>query len=204
MAANEHKNLSNSNLHDPKDFSIATNDTLLSKDDAGNLIWVQKKLIKTDNVVFMGVSSFGRTNYYLYKDMSNTTSERLSIDYGSLTPTTLTPLQAIRYGRYVSHDDCNLLRFTGVITNTTPDDCFLALWKVSPVDDSSVALPITVLKEVTVTGKGNNSIRTFDIDMTSEVNNTLSRGDIIVPVVRNIDTSASMFFSSTLSMSYNK
>ena len=204
MAANEHKNLSNSNLHDPKDFSIATNDTLLSKDDAGNLIWVEKKLIKTDNVVFMGVSSFGRTNYYLYKDMSNTTSERLSIDYGSLTPTTLTPLQAIRYGRYVSHDDCNLLRFTGVITNTTPDDCFLALWRVSPVDDSSVALPITVLKEVTVTGKGNNSIRTFDIDMTSEVNNTLSRGDIIVPVVRNIDTSASMFFSSTLSMSYNK
>ena len=204
MAANEHKNLSNSNLHDPKDFSIATNDTLLSKDDAGNLIWAEKKLIKTDNVVFMGVSTFSSTNYFLYRSVDNTVPERLSINYGSITPTTLTPQQAIRYGRYVSHDDCNLLRFTGVITNTTPDDCFLALWRVSPVDDSSVALPITVLKEVTVTGKGNNTIRTFDVDMTSELNNTLTRGDIIVPVVRNIDSSSSMFFSSTLSMSYNK
>ena len=204
MAANEHKNLSNSNLHDPKDFSIATNDTLLSKDDADNLIWVQKKLIKTDNVVFVGWSQFGRTDYYLYRSVDNTVPDRLSIAYGSTTPTTLTPIQALRYGRYVSHDDCNLLRFTGVITNTNPDDCFLALWRVSPVDDSSVALPITVLKEVTVTGKGNSTVRTFDVDMTSEVNNTLSRGDIIVPVVRNIDTSAVMFFNSTLSMSYNK
>lgn len=204
MAANEHKNLSNSNLHDPKDFSIATNDTLLSKDDAGNLIWVQKKLIKTDNVVFVGWSQFGRTDYYLYRSVDNTVPDRLSIAYGSTTPTTLTPIQALRYGRYVSHDDCNLLRFTGVITNTTPDDCFLALWRVSPVDNSIVALPITVLKEVTVTGKGNSTVRTFDVDMTSEVNNTLSRGDIIVPVVRNIDTSAVMFFNSTLSMSYNK
>lgn len=204
MAANEHKNLSNSNLHDPKDFSIATNDTLLSKDDAGNLIWAEKKLIKTDNVVFMGVSTFSSTNYFLYRDKANNVSERLQVDYGSITPTTLNTLHAIRYGRYVSHDDCNLLRFTGVITNTTPDDCFLALWRVSPVDDSSVALPITVLKEVTVTGKGNNTIRTFDVDMTSELNNTLTRGDIIVPVVRNIDSSSSMFFSSTLSMSYNK
>ena len=204
MAANEHKNLSNSNLHDPKDFSIATNDTLLSKDDAGNLIWAEKKLIKTDNVVFMGVSTFSSTNYFLYRSVDNTVPDRLSINYGSITPTTLTPQQALRYGRYVSHDDCNLLRFTGVITNTTPDDCFLALWRVSPVDDSSVALPITVLKEVTVTGKGNNTIRTFDVDMTSELNNTLTRGDIIVPVVRNIDSSSSMFFSSTLSMSYNK
>ena len=204
MAANEHKNLSNSNLHDPKDFSIATNDTLLSKDDAGNLIWAEKKLIKTDNVVFMGVSTFSSTNYFLYRSVDNTVPDRLSINYGSITPTTLTPQQALRYGRYVSHDDCNLLRFTGVITNTNPDDCFLALWRVSPVDDSSAALTITVLKEVTVSGKGNLTVRTFDVDMTSELNNTLSRGDIIVPVVRNIDSSSAMFFNSTLSMSYNK
>tara|TARA_R110000824_G_scaffold36113_2_gene112524 strand:- start:2103 stop:2717 length:615 start_codon:yes stop_codon:yes gene_type:complete len=204
MAANEHKNLSNSNLHDPKDFSIATNDTLLSKDDAGNLIWAEKKLIKTDNVVFMGVSTFSSTNYFLYRDKAHSSSERMQVDYGSITPTTLTPQQALRYGRYVSHDDCNLLRFTGVITNTNPDDCFLALWRVSPVDDSSAALTITVLKEVTVSGKGNLTVRTFDVDMTSELNNTLTRGDIIVPVVRNIDSSSSMFFSSTLSMSYNK
>jgi hypothetical protein len=39
MASNEHKNLSNANLHDPKDFSLASNSTHLRKDSTGNLSW---------------------------------------------------------------------------------------------------------------------------------------------------------------------
>ena len=64
-------------------------------------------------------------------------------------------------------------------------------------------MTITVLKEVAITGAGNPTTRTFDIDMTLEVNNTLLKGDIIVPVVRNIDASSTMFFNSTLGMSYD-
>ena len=41
MAANEHKNLSNSNLHNPKDFSLASNSTYLRKDSSGNLSWAR-------------------------------------------------------------------------------------------------------------------------------------------------------------------
>ena len=71
MAANEHKNLSNSNLHDPKDFSVASNDTILSKDDTGLLSWVDKNIIKVDNIQIMGTSAFGTTNYYMYNNLSN-------------------------------------------------------------------------------------------------------------------------------------
>ena len=39
MASNEHKNLSNANLHNPKDFSTAANSTHLRKDSSGNLSW---------------------------------------------------------------------------------------------------------------------------------------------------------------------
>jgi len=39
MASNEHKNLSNANLHNPKDFSLASNSTHLRKDSTGNLSW---------------------------------------------------------------------------------------------------------------------------------------------------------------------
>ena len=39
MASNEHKNLSNANLHNPKDFSLASNSTHLRKDSSGNLSW---------------------------------------------------------------------------------------------------------------------------------------------------------------------
>lgn len=37
--SNLHKNLTNSELHDPKDFSTASNNTYLTKDGSGNLVW---------------------------------------------------------------------------------------------------------------------------------------------------------------------
>ena len=210
MAANEHKNLSDVNRHNPKGFENATNDTVLSKSAGssptgtdGNLIWEAKSNIKTTNTEFLGTSTFGSTNYYLYRDVGNNIEGKLSTDYGSATATTLTPQFAIKYGRYMAFDDCNLTRFTGLVTNTSPDVCYLTLWKVSPIDNSSTALTITVLKEVAITGAGNTTVRTFDIDMTLETNNTLLKGDIIVPVVRNSDSSATMFFNSTLGLSYD-
>ena len=203
MAANEHSNLSNANLHVPLDFSTASNDTILTKDSSGALVWEDKKSIKVANVEFLGTSTFGSTNYFMYRDVGNNQERRLSIDYGASTAGTITPQQALRYGRYVAFDDCNLTRFTGIVSNTTSDVCNLTLWRVSPVDNSSGALTITVLKEVTISGAGNVTPRLFDIDMTVEANNTMTKGDIIIPVVKNDDSSAEMFFNSTLGLSYD-
>ncbi len=54
MAANEHKNLTDINRHNPMGFENATNDTLLSKDSGtsatgtdGNLVWLSKSSVKT-------------------------------------------------------------------------------------------------------------------------------------------------------------
>ena len=51
MAANEHKNLTDINRHNPKGFENATNDTVLSKGIGtspigtdGNLVWQSKSL----------------------------------------------------------------------------------------------------------------------------------------------------------------
>ena len=203
MASNEHSNLSNANLHVPLDFSTASNNTILTKDSSGNLIWENKKSIKVANVEFLGTSAFGSLNYFMYRDVGNNIEGKLSNDYGAATAGTLTSQQALRYGRYVAFDDCNLTRFTGIVSNTSPDDCYLALWRVTPVDNSSGALTITVLKEVTITGTGNTTPRLFDVDMTAEANNTITRGDIIIPVVRNVDTSSTIFFNSTLGLSYD-
>lgn len=210
MAANEHKNLTDINRHNPKGFENATNDTVLSKSTGtsptgtdGNLIWEAKSNIKTTSTKFIGTSTFGTTEYYMYRDVGNNVESKLSTSYGSSTATTLTPQLALRYGRYVAFDDCNLTRFTGIVSNTSPDVCYLTLWKVTPVDNSDTDLTITVLKEVSITGAGNPTVRTFDIDMTLEANNTLLKGDIVVPVVRNSDSSATMFFNSTLGMSYD-
>jgi|TARA_B100001939_G_scaffold23256_1_gene18902 hypothetical protein len=203
MASNEHKNLSNANLHAPLDFSTAANDTILTKNSSGSLEWANKNTIKADNVKFDGTSTFGSTNYFLHRDVGNNIEGKLSNDYGASTAGTITPQQALRYGRFFAYDDCNLTRWVGGITNTSPDTCYLALWRVTPVDDSNADLTVTVLKEVSVDGKGNTKIRTFDVDMTAEANNTLTKGDIIVPVVKNEDSSATLFFNSTLGLSYD-
>tara|TARA_R110000824_G_scaffold9566_1_gene42655 strand:+ start:220 stop:855 length:636 start_codon:yes stop_codon:yes gene_type:complete len=210
MAANEHKNLTDINRHNPLGFENAVNNSVLSKSQGssptgtdGVVIWDAKKNIMTTSTKFMGTSTFGTTDYYLYRDVGNNIEGKLSNSYGSSTATTLSPQSALRYGRYIAFDDCNLIRFTGVVTNTSPDICYLTLWKVTPVDNSSTDLTITVLKEIEITGAGNATVRTFDIDMREEVNNTLLKGDIIVPVVRNTDTSATMFFNSTLGISYD-
>ena len=210
MAANEHKNLSDVNRHNPKGLEVAINDTILSKSIGtgsgltdGNLQWVLKNQLKTDNVRFGGASSFGTTNYYIANDHTNNKDSQFASSYGSATATTATIQNAIRAGRFIAYADSNLVRWTGGITSATGDTTYLTLWRVTPVDDDATELTITELKEVSITGSGNGKIRTFDIDMTLEGDNTLTKGDIIIPAVKNSDSGGTMYFNSTLQLSYN-
>ena len=57
MASNEHKNLSNANLHVPLDFSTAANDTILTKNSSGSLEWSAKSNIKTTVLNIRGFGS---------------------------------------------------------------------------------------------------------------------------------------------------
>jgi hypothetical protein len=61
MAANEHKNLTDVNRHNPKGFESANNDTILSKNIGtgtnntdGSLEWVEKNQIKTESFDIQG------------------------------------------------------------------------------------------------------------------------------------------------------
>ena len=139
MAANEHKNLSDINRHNPKGFETATNDSVLGKNIGtgkgnadGNMEWVLKNQLKTDNVRFDGTSSFGTTNYYMVNNYSNNKDSQYAVSYGASTATTITPQNSMRSGRFIAYADCNLTRWVGGITNTSPDVCYLALWRVTP------------------------------------------------------------------------
>ena len=86
MASNEHSLLSNKNIHVPKDFSTATNDTILTKDASGNLAWVLCTKIKTNIYSMQGYVAGSLTNYQYRKNMTDAQSPyELSVDYGSAT-----------------------------------------------------------------------------------------------------------------------
>ena len=56
MANNEHKNLSNANLHVPKDFSTASNSTTLTKNSSGDLSWISNTDLGKQTYSFRGYS----------------------------------------------------------------------------------------------------------------------------------------------------
>ena len=68
MAANEHKNLTSANRHNPKGFENAENDTILTKglgtdgNKDGNLEWINKSSVKVKQVTLSGYCTLA-TNY---------------------------------------------------------------------------------------------------------------------------------------------
>ena len=57
MASNEHSSLDNSQLHVPKDFSSAANNTVLTKNNSGSLEWQDDRLRTTHFVRVAGILS---------------------------------------------------------------------------------------------------------------------------------------------------
>tara|TARA_R100001530_G_C4288961_1_gene147505 strand:+ start:163 stop:819 length:657 start_codon:yes stop_codon:yes gene_type:complete len=93
MAVNEHKNLDDANRHNPKGYEVATNDTVLSKDNTpgstttdGALVWLAKSAIKVVTPTFRGYASL-LENYQFPSSYDNNNKAPFQIDedYGSAT-----------------------------------------------------------------------------------------------------------------------
>ena len=90
MAANEHKNLSSINRHNPKGFETAINDTVLSKSGGtsatgtdGNLEWKNKSYMGVTNYKMQGFVT-GSTNYLFGEDIADTKYPfEMTDDYGT-------------------------------------------------------------------------------------------------------------------------
>ena len=78
MANNEHKNLSNANLHVPKDFSTASNSTTLTKDSSGNLSWISN----TD----LGKQRYNIIGYFVFHFCKNHSCPLLNSSVNDVSP----------------------------------------------------------------------------------------------------------------------
>lgn len=184
--------------------NVQTKDTseILTTDSSGNISWASQDSLLSDTIELQGYGSIG-TNYSLLQGAENNTDAKFGVDFGSDDNTdTLTPKLALRSGRFIAARDYITNRWTGVCTNTVSDVVTIELWKVTPADDSLSGLTITVLKSTTITGSGNNSTRTFDLDLTSESNRTITKGDVVLCAVKNDDSSATFYLNSSLRLGY--
>ena len=214
MASNEHKSLSNVNLHNPKDFSIASADTLLSKDVDGNLVWVAKSNIKTTSVNIRGFAEGGviDTNYWFPVDMKDSKSPfEFDEDYGSGTISAsndITVSKAIRSSAYCAPQACSLNQVYGWMSGSVTETVTLALLKLSPTANDNTPFEIgggtntmTLLDEITVSTYGSD-IKLGLINETAFTVATISQGDLIIPMIKSAGGANNIFFNLSIEFKY--
>ena len=203
MAANEHKNLSSTNRHNPKDFETATNDTVLSKTSGtsatgtdGNLEWKGKAYMGVTNYKMQGFTT-GATNYFYGEDIADTKSPyEMAVDYGNsaVASGSINPSDAFRIGQgCVIPETSTVTSVKGWVTSNGGNNITVAICKITPAVGVTTALVPVVVDEITVTGLSNNN-KVVRISETTITAAGLSAGDIIFPMIKEVGGTGSTIY----------
>ena len=204
MAANEHKNLSSINRHNPKGFETAINDTVLSKSGGtsatgtdGNLEWKNKSYMGVTNYKMQGYVT-GATNYFYGEDIADTKSPyEMALDYGTGTVSsgTLTPTSFFRIGQgCVIPETASITSISGWITSSGSNTVTIAICKITPVEGVTTAVIPIVIDEIAVDGRGNNSYL-IRINETTITTAAVAAGDIIFPMIKEAIGGSSIYMN---------
>jgi hypothetical protein len=210
MAANEHKNLTDVNRHNPKGFESATNDTLLSKtvgsgtgNTDGSLVWTKKNLIKVDTFNIDGYATLANTNYHYNTQIpADTSSFMYSSNYGSsvVGTTALDIGDFFKTKLLVMHSACNLNKIYLWANATTGATITVALCKMTFVAGNTGAIDPVLLNELTITGQSSNDNLQVTRNLTPET--TLAAGDVLFAMVK-ASTAATTYFKVGIEVGYD-
>ena len=208
MASNEHKNLSEANLHNPKDFSTATNDTLCSKDAAAALEWVEKRFIKVVKKTFAGFATIIANYQYSEAQNYGQSPYELNQDYGSATisaATTVNQKNFFRIGTVVEEQGGEIQKCQIQVTSPDAETFKVALVKYTPSGAVTTSYP-TVLFEKEVVGVSNNNlVNNYILDVGVDFTNTaVAAKDHIFLMVKGTGVIAAqvVYINVTIEMGY--
>jgi len=207
MAANEHKNLSSINRHNPKGFENATNDTVLGKNEGtsatgtdGNLEWKGKAYMGVTNYKMQGYTT-GATNYYYGEDVADTKSPyEMAVDYGNsaVASGSLTVTKMFRIGQgVVIPETAAVTSVKGWITSNGSNVVTVAICKVTPTENDSSAVVPVVIDEIALTGLSSND-KMVAISETTITTSALAAGDIIFPMVKEETGGSTIYMNLTI------
>ena len=193
MAANEHKNLTDINRHNPKGFEIATNNTVLSKNIGtsatgtdGNLVWQKKALMGVTNYKMQGYLT-GALNYFYGSDIADIRSPFLmDADYGNtvVASGTISTVSLFRVGQSaIIPETATVSSISGWITSNTATNITIAICKATPTENDATPLVPIVIDKITVTGLSSNS-KLVRIDETTITTSALAKGDILFAMIK--------------------
>lgn len=210
MAANEHKNLTDVNRHNPKGFETANNDTLLSKNIGsgtantdGSLVWVEKNQIKTESFDIQGYVTASNANYYFGANMTDGQSpNEYNQGYGASTigTATLDVGDFFKVKSIVINNACTLKRIYLLANATTGASVTVALCKVTFVSGIEDPVTPTLLNELSIEGLSSNDKVVVTRNLTPE--SSLAAGDVLFAMVK-CSLAATAFFKVGIEVGYD-
>jgi len=211
MAANEHKNLTDVNRHNPKGFESANNDTVCSKsigtgtgNTDGSLEWIEKNELKQSLFNIQGYVTSGNANYYYGANMTDGQSpNEYNQGYGAATigDNTIDGGDFFKVNSLMVTQPCTLRQIFLAGNSTTTSVVTVAICKLTLSATSAPdAITPVLLNEITFTGLAS-------LDKVIRVNNltpetTLSRGDLLFAMVKT-STAATSFFKVAIEVGYD-
>jgi hypothetical protein len=156
---------------------------------------------------FMGYGTGDGTNYFLgqpftdaqapFEHADSSSSDGLTIPAGGGTNVS----ELIRSGGYVMPNAVTLKKWTGWATyNSTNNSAFVSIYKWTPADNDDTDITPVLLDTVTITGKGNDKVRSFA--ETSFTQASVAAGDIIFTQIKTDTNNKVVYFNSTLEVEF--
>jgi len=202
MASNEHSSLDNAQLHNPKDFSSASANTVLTKNGSNALTWANDNLRRTHFVRVGGfldgvtsTSEFAPTYASGVTHLWNTAVTDATAD--AQDAVAQAQLYCLRAGFVNS--------FGGVVAATSGKNVSFKIYKGTPVDASAAAIDLTQLgATATETGGGVTNVDIFSAGSLGS-SASFSAGDILIVTIAAGDTDATTArFNATMEVVYTQ
>lgn len=208
MASNEHAYLSEANLHNPKGLSLASNNTVCSKNNSGVLEWKSCSYLKVESVVFSGYCALtGNYQFPSNYHNNNKAPYQINRDYGSATITT-TPSIAqntfFRVASYVAPADAVVNSGMLQVTSPGAGSFTVALVKHTPSTTAQLAYP-QVLCEKLVNGLSNdNLVNSYIYNVVADFGSTsISAGDrVFIMLKGSAEVTDTVYCTSTIQVGY--
>ena len=202
MASNEHSSLDNAQLHNPKDFSSASANTVLTKNGSNALTWANDNLRRTHFVRVGGfLSGVTSTDEFAPTYAGGTTHTWNTV----VTDATADAQDAVAQAQLYCTRGGFIQRFSGVVAATSGKNVSFKIYKGTPADASAAAIDLTQLgATATETGGGVTNVDLFDMTgLGSSV--TFSGGDILIVTIAAGNTDATTArFNATMEVVYTQ
>tara|TARA_Y100001972_G_C7652181_1_gene327997 strand:- start:1653 stop:2285 length:633 start_codon:yes stop_codon:yes gene_type:complete len=201
MANNEHKNLSNANLHVPKDFSTASNSTTLTKDSSGNLSWISNTSLGKQTYTFSGYSQSDLVNAWRraqpMTDGQSPNQYATSLSTAVFSEISISPTVLMKQGaHHVIVESSTVYKIYGWVSAALTNPVKIGIGKITPTENSLTNLTPVLVDEISVTGLGSLS-KMIAVNETTITSASLAAGDFLVAYLKEEaegETGGDIFF----------